>query len=71
MVAYQPRPTFTHAHGREPNWRNLMIQNACGKLPRLEQFLRSESLDEREAERLYRARRPSRPAGNSSGEQAK
>ncbi|MFD3553824.1 hypothetical protein ACFWWA_17205 [Streptomyces goshikiensis] len=19
-------PTYTHAHGREPNWRNLMIQ---------------------------------------------
>lgn len=29
IAAYQPRPTFTHAHGREPNWRNLMIQYAA------------------------------------------
>ncbi|MFH9071333.1 nucleoside 2-deoxyribosyltransferase [Streptomyces alboflavus] len=28
IAAYQPRLTFTHAHGREPNWRNLMIQYA-------------------------------------------
>ncbi|MFJ9795453.1 nucleoside 2-deoxyribosyltransferase [Streptomyces sp. NPDC101145] len=28
IAAYQPRPTYTHAHGREPNWRNLMIQYA-------------------------------------------
>ncbi|WP_245689349.1 ATP-binding protein [Streptomyces chattanoogensis] len=28
IAAFQPRPTFTHAHGREPNWRNLMIQYA-------------------------------------------
>ncbi|WP_093801699.1 nucleoside 2-deoxyribosyltransferase [Streptomyces sp. Wb2n-11] len=27
-AAFQPRPTLTHAHGREPNWRNLMIQYA-------------------------------------------
>ncbi|MFD4133721.1 nucleoside 2-deoxyribosyltransferase [Streptomyces goshikiensis] len=26
VAAFQPRPTYTHAHGREPNWRNLMIQ---------------------------------------------
>lgn len=25
-AAFQPRATYTHAHGREPNWRNLMIQ---------------------------------------------
>ncbi|MEU3183036.1 nucleoside 2-deoxyribosyltransferase [Streptomyces sp. NPDC006923] len=30
VAAYQPRPVFTHAHGREPNWRNLMIQYASG-----------------------------------------
>ncbi|QMU67265.1 nucleoside 2-deoxyribosyltransferase [Streptacidiphilus sp. P02-A3a] len=29
IAAFQPRPTFTHAHGREPNWRNLMIQYAA------------------------------------------
>ncbi|MFD4337820.1 nucleoside 2-deoxyribosyltransferase [Streptomyces anulatus] len=28
VAAFQPYPTFTHAHGREPNWRNLMIQYA-------------------------------------------
>ncbi|MGQ4487594.1 nucleoside 2-deoxyribosyltransferase [Streptomyces sp. SAS_281] len=28
IAAFQMRPTFTHAHGREPNWRNLMIQYA-------------------------------------------
>ncbi|MEU3218775.1 nucleoside 2-deoxyribosyltransferase [Streptomyces sp. NPDC006971] len=28
IAAFQPRPTLTHAHGREPNWRNLMIQYA-------------------------------------------
>ncbi len=28
IAAFQPRPTFTHAHGREPNWRNLMVQYA-------------------------------------------
>ncbi|MEU9126146.1 nucleoside 2-deoxyribosyltransferase [Streptomyces sp. NPDC048506] len=28
IAAYQPRPGFTHADGREPNWRNLMIQYA-------------------------------------------
>ncbi|WP_381563559.1 nucleoside 2-deoxyribosyltransferase [Streptomyces eurythermus] len=28
VIAYQPRPTYTHAPGREPNWRNLMIQYA-------------------------------------------
>ncbi|MEO3810760.1 nucleoside 2-deoxyribosyltransferase [Sphaerisporangium sp. B11E5] len=27
-AAVHPRPTYTHAHGREPNWRNLMIQYA-------------------------------------------
>lgn len=27
-AAVHPRPSFTHAHGREPNWRNLMIQYA-------------------------------------------
>ncbi|AEW95195.1 MULTISPECIES: nucleoside 2-deoxyribosyltransferase [Streptomycetaceae] len=26
--AFHPRPTYTHASGREPNWRNLMIQYA-------------------------------------------
>jgi len=30
VVAYQQWPVFTHAHGREPNWRNLMIQYASG-----------------------------------------
>jgi nucleoside 2-deoxyribosyltransferase len=29
IAAFQPRPTFTHAHGREPNWRNLMVQYAA------------------------------------------
>ncbi|MFJ6574182.1 nucleoside 2-deoxyribosyltransferase [Streptomyces sp. NPDC091292] len=29
VAAFQPRPTFTHAHGREPNWRNLMVQYAA------------------------------------------
>ncbi|KND38267.1 nucleoside 2-deoxyribosyltransferase [Streptomyces acidiscabies] len=29
VAAFQSRPTFTHAHGREPNWRNLMIQYAA------------------------------------------
>ncbi|MFF5718969.1 nucleoside 2-deoxyribosyltransferase [Streptomyces buecherae] len=29
IAALQPRPTLTHAHGREPNWRNLMIQYAA------------------------------------------
>ncbi|MFF5475538.1 nucleoside 2-deoxyribosyltransferase [Streptomyces achromogenes] len=28
VIAYQPRPAYTHAPGREPNWRNLMIQYA-------------------------------------------
>lgn len=28
IAAFQPRVTFTHAHGREPNWRNLMVQYA-------------------------------------------
>lgn len=28
VAALQAHPTFTHAHGREPNWRNLMIQYA-------------------------------------------
>ncbi|MFF2331434.1 MULTISPECIES: nucleoside 2-deoxyribosyltransferase [unclassified Streptomyces] len=28
VAAFQSYPTFTHAHGREPNWRNLMIQYA-------------------------------------------
>ncbi|AXG78607.1 nucleoside 2-deoxyribosyltransferase [Streptomyces paludis] len=28
IAAFQPRPTFTHAQGREPNWRNLMVQYA-------------------------------------------
>lgn len=28
VAAFQPYPMFTHAHGREPNWRNLMIQYA-------------------------------------------
>lgn len=28
-IAYQPRPVLSHAHGREPNWRNLMIQYAA------------------------------------------
>ncbi|WP_329133228.1 hypothetical protein OG552_15330 [Streptomyces sp. NBC_01476] len=27
-AAYACRPGFTHATGREPNWRNLMIQYA-------------------------------------------
>ncbi|MFD8970383.1 nucleoside 2-deoxyribosyltransferase [Streptomyces sp. NPDC059568] len=27
-AAVHPHPSFTHAHGREPNWRNLMIQYA-------------------------------------------
>ncbi|WP_328923244.1 nucleoside 2-deoxyribosyltransferase [Streptomyces sp. NBC_00190] len=28
VIAYQPRPVYTHAQGREPNWRNLMVQYA-------------------------------------------
>jgi hypothetical protein len=28
IAAYHPNPTYTHASGREPNWRNLMIQYA-------------------------------------------
>ncbi|MEU3051776.1 nucleoside 2-deoxyribosyltransferase [Streptomyces griseus] len=28
IAAFQPRVTFTHAQGREPNWRNLMVQYA-------------------------------------------
>lgn len=28
IAAFHPKPTFTHASGREPNWRNLMIQYA-------------------------------------------
>ncbi|MFI9230896.1 nucleoside 2-deoxyribosyltransferase [Streptomyces rimosus] len=28
--AYLPHPVLTHAPGREPNWRNLMIQYAAG-----------------------------------------
>ncbi|MFD7896954.1 nucleoside 2-deoxyribosyltransferase [Streptomyces sp. NPDC059743] len=28
-AAVHPRSSFTHAHGREPNWRNLMIQYAA------------------------------------------
>lgn len=28
VAAYAPRTGFTHAAGREPNWRNLMIQYA-------------------------------------------
>lgn len=28
--AYLPTTTLTHAQGREPNWRNLMIQYAVG-----------------------------------------
>jgi nucleoside 2-deoxyribosyltransferase len=28
VAAYAPRAVFTHAAGREPNWRNLMIQYA-------------------------------------------
>lgn len=27
-ISYTPRPEYTHAPGREPNWRNLMIQYA-------------------------------------------
>jgi hypothetical protein len=26
VLAYSPNTTWTYAHGREPNWRNLMIQ---------------------------------------------
>lgn len=26
ILAYNPRPAWTFAHGREPNWRNLMVQ---------------------------------------------
>ncbi|MFG2720757.1 hypothetical protein ACGFW5_21025 [Streptomyces sp. NPDC048416] len=29
IAAFQPGPPFTHANGREPNWRNLMIQYAA------------------------------------------
>ncbi|MFE9424303.1 nucleoside 2-deoxyribosyltransferase [Kitasatospora sp. NPDC006697] len=32
VAAFQARPTYTHAEGREPNWRNLMIQYACTTL---------------------------------------
>ncbi|MFI6079205.1 nucleoside 2-deoxyribosyltransferase [Actinoplanes sp. NPDC051343] len=33
VLAYCPGPAWTFAHGREPNWRNLMIQYAVtGKL---------------------------------------
>jgi hypothetical protein len=28
IAAFHPRPVYTHASGREPNWRNLMIQYA-------------------------------------------
>jgi hypothetical protein len=28
IAAFHPCPTYTHASGREPNWRNLMIQYA-------------------------------------------
>ncbi|MGW9170921.1 nucleoside 2-deoxyribosyltransferase [Streptomyces decoyicus] len=28
IAAFHPKPTYTHASGREPNWRNLMIQYA-------------------------------------------
>ncbi|MFD8148293.1 nucleoside 2-deoxyribosyltransferase [Streptomyces sp. NPDC059708] len=31
VIAYQPQPVYTHAHGREPNWRNLMIQYASAR----------------------------------------
>jgi hypothetical protein len=30
ILAYQPAVSWTFAHGREPNWRNLMIQYAAG-----------------------------------------
>jgi len=30
VTAYTPRTTWTFADGREPNWRNLMIQYAVG-----------------------------------------
>ncbi|MGW1974116.1 hypothetical protein [Streptomyces sp. NPDC001889] len=29
IVAYYPRTVLPHASGREPNWRNLMIQYAA------------------------------------------
>ncbi|MGW3952896.1 nucleoside 2-deoxyribosyltransferase [Streptomyces sp. NPDC004752] len=29
IAAFHPRTTYTHASGREPNWRNLMIQYAA------------------------------------------
>ncbi|MGW1294195.1 hypothetical protein [Streptomyces sp. NPDC002533] len=29
IAAFHPRVTFTHAHGREPDWRNLMVQYAA------------------------------------------
>ncbi|MEW1547061.1 nucleoside 2-deoxyribosyltransferase [Streptomyces tsukubensis] len=29
VIAYYPRTVLTHASGREPNWRNLMIQYAA------------------------------------------
>ncbi|MEV6981741.1 nucleoside 2-deoxyribosyltransferase [Sphaerisporangium sp. NPDC051017] len=32
IAAFHPRPTYTHASGREPNWRNLMIQYAADAL---------------------------------------
>ncbi|MGW2413122.1 hypothetical protein ACWCV5_13255 [Streptomyces tubercidicus] len=28
IAAFHPKPTYTHASGREPNWRSLMIQYA-------------------------------------------
>jgi len=31
-ISYTPRPEYTHAPGREPNWRNLMIQYASRRL---------------------------------------
>ncbi|MFC9913958.1 nucleoside 2-deoxyribosyltransferase [Streptomyces sp. NPDC127197] len=30
IAAHLPTAVITHAHGREPNWRNLMIQYAVG-----------------------------------------
>jgi len=31
-TVYTPRPSWTFADGREPNWRNLMIQYAVSEL---------------------------------------
>lgn len=31
-ISYTPRPEYSHAPGREPNWRNLMIQYASHRL---------------------------------------